>query len=187
VVSAANSSQGGGSLLPLLLLVGVFALMYFLVIRPQSQRRKNMQSMQSAVEEGAPVMTLGGLYGTVISAGDDTVVLQVSPGITNTYAKQAIAKVLSDEDAIKAGLAPGAHEVVAADEADELATPEIPAAAAESPRVEAPASSTPAASTAPAGATPVTKPVVTEEPAPAVSDPTAPAPLETPEDSTERR
>ena len=106
MVVAADQAQSGGSILPLLLLVGVFALMYFLVIRPQSQRRKQMTQMQNAVEEGAPVMTLGGLYGTVVSSDGESVVLEVSPGVTNRYARAAIAKVLSDEEAVKAGLAP---------------------------------------------------------------------------------
>jgi preprotein translocase subunit YajC len=149
-----------------LLLIGVFALMYFLVIRPQSQRRKQMSSMQSAVEEGAPVMTLGGLYGTVVSTGDDTVVVQVSPGVTNTYARQAIAKVLSDEDAIKAGLAPSADEV---DEVEDVVeTDEI---------VEAPG---------PVVVEPVDVESVGEPRTSVVSDPTAPAALDTPKDSTDR-
>jgi preprotein translocase subunit YajC len=131
--------------------------MYFLVIRPQSQRKKTMQSMQSAVEEGAPVMTLGGLYGTVVTTGDDTVVVQVAPGVTNTYARQAIAKVLSDEEAIKAGLAPAADAV---DDSDEIVEVDDV--------VESPA------------------PVV-EEPSPSISsDPTAPAAVDAPKDSTER-
>jgi preprotein translocase subunit YajC len=165
VVTAAQSSQGGGSILPLLLLVGVFALMYFLVIRPQSQRRKSMQSMQSAIEEGAPVLTLGGLYGTVVSSEGDSVVLLVSPGVTNRYSRAAIAKVLSDSDAIKAGLAPAAdevdeHEVIDHEVIDEADTVD---------------------------------PVETVEPAatvsetPIVVDPTAPAPVDSPEDSKERR
>ena len=170
MVTAAQSSQGGGSILPLLLLVGVFALMYFLVIRPQSQRRKSMQSMQSAIEEGAPVMTLGGLYGTVVSSEGDSVVLLVSPGVTNRYSRAAIAKVLSDEEAIKAGLAPAVdevddhevidHEVIDHEAIDEVETPE------------------PTSTTTPA-------PTVSETPT--IVDPTAPAPVDAPEDSKERR
>jgi preprotein translocase subunit YajC len=110
VFLAASSSSGGGSVLPLLLLVGVFALMYFMVIRPQSRRRKQMAEMQSEVAPGAPVMTLGGLYGSVVSTEDDTVLIEVSPGVINRYARAAIAKVLNDEDAMKAGL-PAAHPV----------------------------------------------------------------------------
>jgi preprotein translocase subunit YajC len=103
-VFLAAEKSGGSSALPLLLTIAVFALIYFMVIRPQSRRRKQMQDMQTGVAPGSPVMTLGGLYGTVVDVEDDAIVIEVSPGVTNRYSKQAIAKVLSDEDAFKAGL-----------------------------------------------------------------------------------
>lgn len=91
---AASGSSGGNSLLPLVLLVGLFALMYFMVIRPQSQRRKQMQSMQQSVTVGSEVLTIGGLYGTVVAMDDDSVTLEVAPGVTNRYARAALGKVL---------------------------------------------------------------------------------------------
>ena len=152
---AADQAQSGGSILPLLLLVGVFALMYFLVIRPQSQRREQMTSMQNAVEEGAPVMTLGGLYGTVVTSDSDSVLLEVSPGVTNRYARAAIAKVLSDEEAVKAGLAPNEDAVdeddVPVTDAAVVDAPVVGSPVVESTVVEAPASSaTPVAPATPA-------------------------------------
>jgi preprotein translocase subunit YajC len=94
---AANPSSGASSFLPMLLLFGLLALMYFMVIRPQSQRRKQMQQMQETVTAGSPVLTIGGLYGTVVSVDDESVTLEVAPGITNRYARGAIAKVLPDD------------------------------------------------------------------------------------------
>ncbi len=106
VFFAAPSDQGGGSsFLPLLLLVGLFALMYFMVIRPQSQRRKKLQQMQDEIGPGSEVVTIGGLYGTVVDTDDDTLTLEVAPGVTNRYARGAIGKVLppatsdADDDA----------------------------------------------------------------------------------------
>jgi preprotein translocase subunit YajC len=100
VIYAANgSSSGGNSFLPMLLLFGLLALMYFMVIRPQSQRRKQMQQMQESVAVGSAVLTIGGLYGTVVSVDDESVTLEVSPGVTNRYARGAIAKVLPDDTA----------------------------------------------------------------------------------------
>jgi preprotein translocase subunit YajC len=186
VLEAANQSQGGGSILPLLLLVGVFALMYFLVIRPQSQRRKQMTSMQNAVEEGAPVMTLGGLYGTVVTADSESVVLEVSPGVTNRYARAAIAKVLSDEDAVKAGLAPNDDAVDPDDE------PVVDSVVVDTPAADAPVAGTPATVTPAADTKAPEAPVAPEAPlapeAPVVpSDPTAdPRPVSE-ADRTERR
>jgi preprotein translocase subunit YajC len=94
---AASGSSGGSSFLPMLLLFGLLALMYFMVIRPQSQRRKQMQSMQESVAVGSPVLTIGGLYGTVVEVDDESVTLEVAPGVTNRYARGAIAKVLPEE------------------------------------------------------------------------------------------
>ncbi len=95
---AADSGSGGSSMLPLLLLVGLFALMYFMVIRPQSQRRKQMQQMQKSIEAGTKVITIGGLYGTVVEIDDESVTLEVAPGVTNRYARAAIGKVLPDDE-----------------------------------------------------------------------------------------
>ncbi|WP_205752534.1 preprotein translocase subunit YajC [Cryptosporangium phraense] len=162
-LEAAQQSSGGGSILPLLLLVGVFALMYFLVIRPQSQRRKQMTSMQNQVEEGAPVMTLGGLYGTVVSTEGDSVLLEVSPGVTNRYARAAIAKVLSDEEAVKAGMA--ANE----DAVDEDDVPVTDAVLVEEPEAPAaPVTPAPATPAAPASSDIVPDP--TADPRPATTD-----------------
>ena len=95
---AASSGSSGNSLLPLLLLVGLFALMYFMVIRPQSQRRKQMAQMQASVEVGSSILTIGGLYATVVALDDESVTLEVAPGITNRYARGAISKVLPGDE-----------------------------------------------------------------------------------------
>ena len=95
---AASGSSGGNSLLPLVLLVGLFALMYFMLFRPQSQRRKQMQQMQHSITVGSEVLTIGGLYGTVVAMDDDSVTLEVAPGVTNRYARAAIGKVLPAAD-----------------------------------------------------------------------------------------
>ena len=115
---AAPAESGGNSLLPLLLLVGLFALMYFMVIRPQSQRRKQMQQMQASVDIGSEIITIGGLYGTVVAIDDETVTLEVSPGQTNKYARAAIGKVLPAEEPVAV-----ADEPDLADVADDADTP----------------------------------------------------------------
>jgi preprotein translocase subunit YajC len=90
-----NGNDGGGSYLPLLLMVGLLVVMYLVVIRPQSRRRKEMQEMQQTVDPGTEVLTIGGLYGTVVSTDDDSVTLEVAPGVTNRYARGAIGKVVA--------------------------------------------------------------------------------------------
>jgi preprotein translocase subunit YajC len=91
---AANSS--GGSSLPM---IGLFVLMiiamYFLLIRPQQKRKREAQNMQNTVGVGAEVMTIGGLYGTIVEVDGDTITLEVDEGITNKYARGAISRVVT--------------------------------------------------------------------------------------------
>jgi preprotein translocase subunit YajC len=96
VIYAADSSGGGGSflvtLLPLILLFGV---MYFLMIRPQQRRRREAQELQSRIGPGDEVVTIGGLYGTIVEADDETVSLEIAPGVHAQYARPAIARVVN--------------------------------------------------------------------------------------------
>ena len=57
--------------MPLLLIVLLFGVMYFMMIRPQQKRRREAQQMQSTLGPGDEVVTIGGLYGTVVAVDDD--------------------------------------------------------------------------------------------------------------------
>lgn len=92
---AANNQSGGSGWTMILLFLLMIVAMYFLLIRPQSKRRKEAQQMQSSIGVGAEIMTLGGLYGTVVEVDDDAITLEVAPGVTNRYAKGAISRVVT--------------------------------------------------------------------------------------------
>jgi preprotein translocase subunit YajC len=94
----AASASGGSSFLPLLMIVVLFAVMYFLMIRPQQKRRRDAQSMQSTLGPGAEVVTIGGLYGTVIETDAETVTLEAAPGVHVKYARPAVARVISNKN-----------------------------------------------------------------------------------------
>jgi preprotein translocase subunit YajC len=91
----AADSGGAGSFMPILMIVLLFGVMYFMMIRPQQKRRREAQQMQSTVGPGAEVVTIGGLHGTVVSVEDEIVTLEVAPGVHTRYARPAIARVLS--------------------------------------------------------------------------------------------
>jgi preprotein translocase subunit YajC len=93
-VSYAQASGGGASLTPLLFLALLFGVMYFLMIRPQQKRRREAQQMQAGIGPGDEIVTIGGLYGTVTGVDDDTVTLEVAPGVHARYARGAIARVV---------------------------------------------------------------------------------------------
>jgi preprotein translocase subunit YajC len=85
--------------MPLLLIVLLFGVMYFMMIRPQQKRRREAQAMQSALGPGDQIVTIGGLHGTVTTVADDVVTLEIAPGVNVRYARPAIARVVSQQPA----------------------------------------------------------------------------------------
>jgi preprotein translocase subunit YajC len=70
----------------------------FLLVLPMRQRNRALQraqQLQASLVPGTEVMTTSGLFGTVAEVGDDTVDLEISPGVTVRWAKAAVAEVKS--------------------------------------------------------------------------------------------
>ncbi|MFI5496192.1 preprotein translocase subunit YajC [Actinoplanes sp. NPDC051859] len=88
--------------MPLLLIVLLFGVMYFMMIRPQQKRRREAQAMQAALGPGDEIVTIGGLHATVVAADDEVVTVELSPGVTARYARPAIARVIKSESATTA-------------------------------------------------------------------------------------
>lgn len=70
----AEGAAGFASFIPLILM---FAVFYFLLIRPQQKRAKEHKSMISSLKRGDEVMTTGGLLGRIVEAGEDFLVLDL--------------------------------------------------------------------------------------------------------------
>jgi preprotein translocase subunit YajC len=64
----------------LLMLAGMFAIMYLFMIRPQMKRQKEARAFRDAVKKGDQVVTIGGLHGKVVSVSEKTVVLEFESG-----------------------------------------------------------------------------------------------------------
>ncbi|MHC0035785.1 preprotein translocase subunit YajC [Pseudoneobacillus sp. C159] len=79
-----------GTVGPLILM---FALFYFLLIRPQQKRQKAVQQMQTDLKKGDRVVTIGGLHGFVDSIDETTVVIKCGDGSRLTYDRSAIREV----------------------------------------------------------------------------------------------
>lgn len=78
----------------ILMLVLMFAIFYFLIIRPQQKRQKAVQQMQASLEKGDKVVTIGGLHGFIDSIDESTVVIKCGDGSRLTYERSAIRDVL---------------------------------------------------------------------------------------------
>jgi preprotein translocase subunit YajC len=82
----------------LLLIVLLFGVMYFMMIRPQQKRRREAQSMQSSLGPGDEIVTIGGLHATVVSIDDDVVTVEIAPGVNARFTRPAIARVVKQQE-----------------------------------------------------------------------------------------
>lgn len=78
-----------GSLLPLVLIIGVF---YFMMIRPENKRKKEAEEMRSALKVGDEITTIGGIVGKVVSVKEDKFVIETSADqVRVEFAKWALS------------------------------------------------------------------------------------------------
>ncbi|MES2215077.1 MAG: preprotein translocase subunit YajC [Pseudomonadota bacterium] len=92
--SPSSLSAGWTNLVPMLL---IFAVFYFLLIRPQEKKRKAQEELVGGVKKGEEVLTTSGIYGTVtkINDSDHTIELTVANDLTIKMLKSAIADIVS--------------------------------------------------------------------------------------------
>jgi preprotein translocase subunit YajC len=79
----------------LLPILGMLLIFYFLMIRPQQKRQKEIQKMLSGMKKGDRVLTATGLYGTVSSVKDDVVVLQIADNVKVEMVKSAVTGIVA--------------------------------------------------------------------------------------------
>ncbi|MBS3740551.1 MAG: preprotein translocase subunit YajC [Candidatus Cloacimonetes bacterium] len=85
-----ESAQGGG-LLGFLPIIIMFVILYFLLIRPQQKRQKEVEKMREELRKNDKVITSGGILGTIYSIKGETIVLKVNDDIKIEVKKSAIA------------------------------------------------------------------------------------------------
>jgi len=81
----------------LILFAPLFAIWYFLVIRPQQQQRRKVQDMLANLKTGDRVVTSGGLYGTVVAFRNGIVQLQIANQVKVEVARSAITGLVTEE------------------------------------------------------------------------------------------
>ncbi len=97
----AQGGAGGGtqsaiaSFLPLII---IFAIFYFLLIRPQQKKAKQHREMLAALKKGDKVITTGGIYGVVEAVGDKTTTVKIAENVKVKLGKAYIAAVRSTSE-----------------------------------------------------------------------------------------
>jgi preprotein translocase subunit YajC len=86
-----TSGGGFGAFLPLII---IFAIFYFLLIRPQQKKAKQHKQILSALKKGDRVVSSGGLHGLITGLSDDVVTMEISPKVRVKVSRASIAGVL---------------------------------------------------------------------------------------------
>ena len=71
----------------------IFAVFWFLLIRPQTKKQKEHQAMVASLKKGDKVITNGGIYGSVVGVSDRVIVLRVSDNVKLEVAKSCVASL----------------------------------------------------------------------------------------------
>lgn len=88
---------GGGGMISTLIMFGaIFAIFYFMIIRPQQKRAKDQKAMLEAIQKGDKVVLTGGMHGTIAGLEDKTVLVDVGNNIKIKFERTAIALVVKD-------------------------------------------------------------------------------------------
>lgn len=86
--TATGGGQAGGTLLYIGMLVLMFGVMYFVMIRPQRKKQKEEEKMRNNLQIGDEILTIGGFYGRVVSIKEDSLVIESA----SDHTKQKIAR-----------------------------------------------------------------------------------------------
>ena len=113
--SGAASNAGMGSMiLPIVLMIAIF---YFLMIRPESKRKKQAEEMRNSLKKGDWLTTIGGVYGRVVAITDRTVVIETSEDrVRVEFLKSAIGQVGTLDQQAAAQQRPAKKDKKAAEE-----------------------------------------------------------------------
>ena len=83
-------AQAGGDYSFLIMMVAIFAIMYFFMIRPQNKKQKEIQNFRKNLEVGQEVISAGGIYGKVKAIEDNVVVLEIASSVKIRIDKNSI-------------------------------------------------------------------------------------------------
>ena len=97
---APQSGQGGGggSMISTLIMFGaIFAIFYFMIIRPQQKKAKEREALLASVKKGDKIITSGGIHGTIAGLDEKTILLDVGNNTKIKMERTAIGQVLGKD------------------------------------------------------------------------------------------
>ncbi len=94
--AATGQQQGGMDFTFIIMMVLIFVVMYFLMIRPQQKRQKELNNFRKNLEKGSKIITAGGIYGRIKEIEETTVLIEVDGNTTLRIDKSMIMRDPAD-------------------------------------------------------------------------------------------
>lgn len=93
---AAGAQQPGGGWSMWVMLILIFVVMWFFMIRPQRKQQKELQKFRDGLQKGDKIVTIGGIYGTVVEVKEKTLLIEVDSNVKLRVDKNSVVKDFSD-------------------------------------------------------------------------------------------
>ena len=100
-LQAAPATGAGGNWTFLAMMVLIFVVMYFFMIRPQQKKQKELVKFRDNLKKGDKVLTAGGVYGVVVEVKDQYVLVEVDANVKIRFDKSAIVSEVADIQSTK--------------------------------------------------------------------------------------
>ena len=93
-----SAGQQGGGMEGIVMLIAMFAIFYFLLIRPQQKRAKQHKELVEALKSGDEVVTAGGIHGRIVAVEESVVTIEIARDVKIKLNRSSIVSVDADDD-----------------------------------------------------------------------------------------
>ena len=100
-LQAPAAAPGGGSMM-WILLIAMFAIMYFFMIRPQNKKQKEIANLRKSLQVNQKVITAGGIHGVIKEINDNDIVLEIASNVKIRIDKNSIFAAAADANSNRA-------------------------------------------------------------------------------------
>ena len=85
-----QSENAGGGFSGMIMIIAMIVIFYFFMIRPQSKKQKEIKKAREAMQKGDSVVTAGGIHGKIKEISDNTLLIEVAPGVSLKVDKASV-------------------------------------------------------------------------------------------------
>ena len=96
-----QSESAGGGFSGMIMIIAMIVIFYFFMIRPQSKKQKEIKKAREAMQKGDNVVTAGGIHGKIKEISDNTILMEVAPGVSLKVDKASVFPAAQQEQVSK--------------------------------------------------------------------------------------